>query len=145
MAHCIRCLAGPGMPEKEVFQTVAAAGKPKTVDEYIQSGHAGMQALAERVRGYIKQVVPDSTERLNTWSVPDYESSGPLCGFQIATRHITFLFVRGNFLDDPAGLLEGTGKSCRHVKVRSEADLERPELRELLLSAVAYNRTLAGD
>ncbi|MDE2125068.1 MAG: DUF1801 domain-containing protein [Armatimonadetes bacterium] len=124
---------------------MAAEGKPETVDEYINSGPAEMQALARAVRGFIQEVVPDCTEKLNPWSVPEYNAHGPLCGFQIATRHITFLFVRGNFVHDPAALLEGTGKSCRHVKVKSQADLQRPEMRELLLNAVTYNRSLTAE
>jgi hypothetical protein len=34
--------------------------------------------------------------------------------------------------DDPDGLFEGTGKTMRHVKIRTLADIERPELRKLL-------------
>ncbi len=39
--------------------------------------------------------------------------------------------------EDPAGLLSGIGKRHRHVKIRSVADAARPELRELLLPALA--------
>jgi hypothetical protein len=38
-------------------------------------------------------------------------------------------------LPDPEGLLEGTGKGIRHVKIRSEADLKRPGLKALLRAA----------
>lgn len=40
-------------------------------------------------------------------------------------------------LPDPAKLLEGTGKLHRHVKLNSEADLERTALKSLLKAAVA--------
>src|ERR1700744_4257280 len=33
--------------------------------------------------------------------------------------HVNFGFFQGASLDDPAGLLAGTGKRMRHVKVRS--------------------------
>ena len=42
----------------------------------------------------------------------------------------------GASLDDPAGLLEGTGRVHRHVKIRTESDLSN-DLRELLGSALA--------
>jgi hypothetical protein len=45
-------------------------------------------------------------------------------------------FWAGTSLPDPDGLLEGTGKLCRHVKIRAASDLERPELRELIRAAV---------
>jgi hypothetical protein len=46
------------------------------------------------------------------------------CGFHFAT-----------WLPDPRGLLEGTGKNIRHVKLRTRADLEQKGLRELVLAA----------
>ena len=38
-------------------------------------------------------------------------------------------------LPDPDHLLEGTGKGIRHVKIRSNADLERPGIKALLQAA----------
>jgi hypothetical protein len=46
-------------------------------------------------------------------------------------------FWDGTSLPDPEGLLEGTGKRSRHVKIRSIPDLERPALRELIQAAVS--------
>jgi hypothetical protein len=40
-------------------------------------------------------------------------------------------------LDDPEGLLEGTGKRHRHIKIRRTEDLDRPGLHALLLQAVS--------
>ena len=39
------------------------------------------------------------------------------------TRWVTLAFMRGSGLPDPAGVLEGTGKSVRHVKVHSQEQL----------------------
>jgi len=52
------------------------------------------------------------------------------------TKHVTMGFARGASLPDPAGLLEGTGKVHRHHKLRTQADLERPELRALMAAAL---------
>ena len=37
---------------------------------------------------------------------------------------------------DPAGLLEGSGKVHRHLKIRQPADLDRPDLRDLMTAAL---------
>ena len=50
-------------------------------------------------------------------------------------------FYHGVALPDPAGLLEGTGKRLRHVKVRSVADARRPEIAALIAAALAERRT----
>jgi hypothetical protein len=54
-----------------------------------------------------------------------------------ASKHVTLGFAGGATLPDPAGLLEGAGKVHRHVKIRTEADLRRPELAELCTAALA--------
>ena len=44
------------------------------------------------------------------------------------TSHVNVGFLRGAALDDPAGLLEGTGKRMRHDKLKpgSEVDTAHP-------------------
>lgn len=54
-------------------------------------------------------------------------------------NHVTFGFTRGTSLDDPAGLLEGTGKNLRHVKVKTAEQLRDADLRQLILDAAALN------
>jgi len=44
-------------------------------------------------------------------------------------------FNDGATLDDPKGLLEGTGNRIRHIKIRKTEDLERPELRAYIRRA----------
>ncbi len=41
-------------------------------------------------------------------------------------------FADGAALEDPGGIIEGTGRRVRHVKIRSVADAERPALRALI-------------
>ncbi len=52
-------------------------------------------------------------------------------------RWASLMFMRGAHLPDPAGILEGTGKNMRHVKVRSLEQLEerREAIRALLETA----------
>jgi hypothetical protein len=53
------------------------------------------------------------------------------------SRHVTIGFARGTELPDPAGLLTGSGKVHRHVKIHTEQDLHRSELTDLMTTAVA--------
>ncbi|HTX48269.1 MAG TPA: DUF1801 domain-containing protein [Caulobacteraceae bacterium] len=63
------------------------------------------------------------------------------------TAHVNVGFFHGATLDDPAGLLEGTGKRMRHVKVRWGETANDAALAELI--AAAYRdiqlRLAAGD
>jgi hypothetical protein len=49
--------------------------------------------------------------------------------------HVNVGFFFGAMLDDPGGLLEGTGKRMRHVKLRPAQHVNAVALRELIAAA----------
>ena len=49
--------------------------------------------------------------------------------------HVNVGFFRGAEIADPAGLLEGTGKFMRHVKLRPGCDVNATALRKLIETA----------
>ena len=60
--------------------------------------------------------------------------------------HVNVGFFRGAELPDPHGLLEGTGKFMRHVKLRPDAEPDPSTLRQLIAAAYADMRArLAED
>ncbi len=53
------------------------------------------------------------------------------------SSHVNVGFFRGTEIDDPAGLLEGTGKYMRHVKLSPDRDVDVAGLETLIRSAYA--------
>ncbi len=53
------------------------------------------------------------------------------------TAHVNVGFFRGAEIADPNGLLEGTGKFMRHVKLRPETDVDAKALTRLIKTAYA--------
>ena len=51
------------------------------------------------------------------------------------TAHVNVGFFRGAELDDPSGLLEGTGRFMRHVKLRPDRPVDAKALKELIDTA----------
>jgi len=51
------------------------------------------------------------------------------------TAHVNVGFFRGAELADPEGMLEGTGKFMRHVKLRPESDINATALIKLIETA----------
>ena len=49
--------------------------------------------------------------------------------------HVNVGFFRGAEIADPEGLLEGTGKFMRHVKLRPEQDVDATALTRLIKTA----------
>jgi len=54
--------------------------------------------------------------------------------------HVNVGFFFGAALDDPAGLLEGTGKRMRHVKLRPGQHVDDAALSELIAAAYQHIR-----
>lgn len=57
------------------------------------------------------------------------------------TKWVSLMFLRGADLEDPAGVLEGTGKKMRHVKLRSPEEFSerRAALVRLVKAAAGLN------
>ena len=51
------------------------------------------------------------------------------------TAHVNVGFFLGAHLADPTGLLEGSGKNMRHVKLRPGAEIDREALAALIRTA----------
>ena len=49
--------------------------------------------------------------------------------------HVNLGFFLGAYIDDPAELLEGTGKFMRHVKLRPGSDIDTKALKTLVQTA----------
>lgn len=88
----------------------------KKVDQYINALPPDAKRLATELRALIFAVVPDAKEEFK-WSRPCYELDKRFCSFVANKAHMNLAFDRGGELDDPKGLLEGTGKSMRHIKI----------------------------
>jgi hypothetical protein len=109
------------------------------IDEYVAK--AGKQKdVVKGLRSLVKRTLAGCEEYVNPWKIPSFDSNGTVCGFMTGKEHVTFIFLRGAALPDPEGLLEGTGKSVRHVKVRTTADVKKPALKKLIVEAARLNK-----
>ncbi len=112
----------------------------KWIDKYVAQKRAELGDVAQDLRRLMKKLVPGTTESVNPWKIPTFESNGPVCFFTVGKNHVTFGFLRGTSLPDPGKLLEGTGKNLRHVKLRTLEDLREPALKKLILAAARLNK-----
>ncbi|GAB5527085.1 MAG: hypothetical protein Roseis2KO_49570 [Roseivirga sp.] len=62
--------------------------------------------------------------------------SAPFAYVNAYTSHVNLGFFYGAYLPDPVGLLEGTGKHMRHIKLRPGASYDEKEM--LILIEFAY-------
>ena len=125
-------------------KTAPGAASPqeisKAFDACIQRGNAKLKPVADELRQLVKKTVHESRETLNPWGIPSFDFHGPFCFLMVGKNHVTFGFSRGTSLPDPAGLLAGTGKNLRHVKLKDVEQLRAAPLLQLILDAAALNR-----
>lgn len=96
----------------------------------------GVLQIGLALREIVREVLPDAEERVHlAWKIALYNDPGEVCGIQLVSKHCNLYFSKGAMLEDPEGLLEGTGKSIRHVKVRSTDDMPVEHLKNLIAEA----------
>lgn len=90
------------------------------------------RGTAEAARTLVLECHPDA-EETRKWNQPTHVVDGEN-RFYLAhyAEHVNLGFHEGASVDDPEGLLSGTGKAMRHVKLTSPEDLDDPALRALV-------------
>lgn len=116
-----------------VAQLVAKA--PASVRPTLQAARRAMKAAAPSATELPYRTSGPGTSRA-MYKVARYEVDGTqVAGIGAFSAHAALFFRRGRELDDPSGLLEGTGGS-RFIRLRTPADARRPAVRRLVRAAV---------
>jgi len=113
------------------------------VDEYIATLDGWKAEVVSRVRVIIREAAPDAQEKYK-WAQPVYEVNGPLCYMKAFKNSVNFGFWRGVDLDDPLGLLQGSGKKMRHVSLGGMDDINETAFTDFIQQAARLNLEL-GD
>jgi hypothetical protein len=92
------------------------------VDRLIDKLPVAQREIARALRAIIRQATPGLAESIQGGNAC-YAAGGNVCSIIPYRGHVNLAFFRGAELDDPEGLLEGTGKGMRHVSVRSVEDI----------------------
>ncbi len=105
-------------------------------DSALAGASADVQHLAERTRAFVLDVLPaDILETVGGTDVGYGWTAGykgVIAVISVYERWVNLGLPDGVGLPDPGGLMQGTGKRHRHVRISSVDDLERPALRDLL-------------
>lgn len=114
---------------------------------YLASYDPRIANLALALRGIVLEEAPDAIESLvNGYAVAiGFSFTGkPLkdgfCHIVIYKNCVNLGFNRGALLDDPDGVLQGSGKLIRHLRVHNCDELDRPLMRRFLRVAIGQVR-----
>ena len=101
----------------------------RKVDEYIEKQKSPQKEICIKLRGIIFQTFPDIEEEMK-WGVPTYTKGGY---YLVALNdHVNFGFSLKGLSKEEQKLLGGSGKTMKHVKIRSLKEINGNEIVELL-------------
>jgi len=109
-------------------------------DEWFASIDEPIASIAEELRSMILKAVPGANECIK-WGTPVYEKNGPIGSLRKGKGFVALQFGSiGTSLKDPSGLLEGTGKKMRHVKIRSKENIKKKKFISWVKQAASANK-----
>ena len=119
-----------------------AAPSTRTLKELLAPYPREVQSLARAARALMMDVLPKVKETVDPTG--PYITYAYEPGYKDVVSYITVSkqgvklgVARGASLPDPKKLLQGSGKSNRHVVIKTPDDLETPGLRQLVRAALA--------
>ncbi len=113
------------------------AGAEIPVSEYVKRVPPSLRPTLQAGRRVIKALAPEDAREIayRAWPIRYRVGELYVCGIGNYPRWVSIYFFGGADLDDPDGILEGTGKGMRHVKLREPKDADAPELRRMIRRA----------
>ena len=113
----------------------------KYAPELRREARAAIARMRARLPGAI-ELVYDNYNWLVIGYAPNERPSTAVFSLALAPRWVTLCFLRnGPQIPDPEGLLRGTGKQVRSVRLAAARDIDTPAIRKLMDHAIR----LAGD
>lgn len=105
------------------------------VDAWLAGRPAPLGPLAQAWFTRLRACGPDVRELLHDGHPTACVGDAAFAYVNAFTAHVNLGFFQGATLPDPLGLLQGTGRVMRHVKLRPEALPPSPALEALLEAA----------
>lgn len=103
------------------------------VREYIERFSPEFREILKRLQELIYQVVPDAEEAIK-WNMPVFSFRGRnICNVAGYKNHVSLTFYNGTMLNDPDGLLQGSGKYMKFIRFSSVSDLDEERLRTWIM------------
>lgn len=100
--------------------------------------------LAGAARNLLYSILPELTEIIWTRQKISGYGTGPkkmtehFCYIAPCKSHVDLGFNYGSELPDPSGLLEGSGKLMRHIKIKSLKELDSEAIEALIRAATTH-------
>ncbi|MBV8277165.1 MAG: DUF1801 domain-containing protein [Verrucomicrobia bacterium] len=119
----------------ELLRFPSAVRRDSSVDDWFSKSDHELRRSAQPWFELMRGRGPDVRELLHDGHPTACVEDAAFAYVNAFNAHVNVGFFYGVALDDPAGLLEGTGKRMRHVKLRPGQQVDAAALSELIVAA----------
>lgn len=112
-------------------------------DDYLRDQNPRNQKIIRALRRFVRSVEPQLIESVKWGNGCWLAGTEPIAFVYADAGLVQFGFLTGSSLTDPRGLLEGSGRYVRHIKVRSASEIDRAAFGALLKQAVSRRRPMS--
>ncbi len=123
-----------------LFRLPAAAKHDRAIDTWLSERDPELGAIAREWFNRMRACGHDVRELIHDGCPVACVEDAAFAYVNVFKAHVNVGFFLGAELDDPAGLLEGSGRRMRHVKVRPGVELDFSALSDLVELAYADMR-----
>ena len=120
---------------EKLFRLSGAVRHDPEIDAWLSQDPVELFSLARHWFGVLRNSGDDVQELIHDGCPVACIADAAFAYVNVFSSHINLGFFTGALLDDPHGLLEGSGKRMRHVKIRPGAELRSAALHELIRTA----------
>lgn len=118
-----------------LFTLTGARKRDPTIEAWLSAHPDILRGMARQWFDVIRQCGPDVLEIMHDGYPTACIGEAAFAYVGTFKAHVNVGFFRGAELEDPAGLLEGSGKLMRHVKLRPEKAVDESALTRLIQTA----------
>jgi hypothetical protein len=120
----------------EILRLSSGVRRDPAVDIWLTDGAMELRSIAQKWFAQMRQCGDDVRELIHDGCPVACVGDAPFGYVNTFKSHVNVGFFHGAVLEDPAGLLEGSGKRMRHVKLKPGVELNDAALGDLI--GVAY-------
>ena len=119
-----------------ILRFTGAVERDSTIDDWLKQQPGELGEIARKWFAHFRGCGDDVRELMHDGCPVACIEDVPFGYVNVFKAHVNVGFFFGAELKDPTGLLEGSGKRMRHVKLKPGSELDSPAL--IALIAAAY-------
>ena len=130
---------------KDILRLSGSVELDPAVDIWFKDGPVELRSIAQKWFVQMRQCGDDVRELMHDGCPVACVEDAPFGYVNSFKTHVNVGFFHGAVLEDPAGLLQGTGKRMRHVKLNPDREVSAAALSDLIDAAYLDIKVRLGD